>query len=315
MNTYYQVSLNNRSNLNALAESYNSLEEAAIAVYTILFDHVNPTEILIHCYYLGIRASTFKVDYRNGLTFYNNTNNIKVAAIYPVITVLDSLYSEKKQVEVTKENPFITTPKPTVSTKGNPFITSPKEGDKKSPIIETYGDDHYRDDHYSPLVEIDLGSKIPDNVNERERSYLSDKRSYLLIKEDIDKGKLLKDDINPYFVVKYITFKILETRNILDSNSNDNYQKESEIYWDLINSYDEEIQEEPMKEVYVPHNYNYLSEYQKEEYAKKYNLTVREFEEKHVTALSGNNVDKILDVISLSDENDSDTESSVSSTR
>lgn len=145
------------------------------------------------------------------------------------------------------------------------------------------------DEEFELKKEKEREKKIEENrKNEKLKIFESDKRSYIQIKKDIQNGLLLSSSINPYFMLKYEIFKVLEKRNCLDVNSNDNIYEEYDIFRSLYEECDEtdadSCEEQPVK-VYIPHNYQYMSTDKKEEYANKYKMTRHQFEDKYINGI------------------------------
>ena len=135
----------------------------------------------------------------------------------------------------------------------------------------------------------------------------SDKKSYSQMKQDILQGIIKVDNINPSFIYKYHIFKVLETRNAIDFTNNQSIKKEYDIFKELQDECEKDECEEdacakdtckpsPMEKVniYVPHNYSYMTPDQKEHYAKKYKMSQREFEENYINTFHDDIEEKIM---------------------
>ena len=93
-------------------------------------------------------------------------------------------------------------------------------------------------------------------VNLNAKTYQNDKYSYKIMKEDIETGDFSEEMINPDFVSKYIVFKIMDNRNQLNLDSNDNNSAEMNIFDTLYASF---VQEgSPNQKPYIPHNVHFL---------------------------------------------------------
>ncbi len=136
---------------------------------------------------------------------------------------------------------------------------------------------------------------LQNKSNEKFRIFESDKKSYQLIKQDILNDKLRSDEINPIFALKYDIFKLLEIRNSINFESNDNISEEYNIFMELydecVNTEDDD--KKSNANVYIPPNYNYMSDEKKNEYAKKYKMTRRQFEEKYINCMHDDTNDDI----------------------
>jgi hypothetical protein len=120
-------------------------------------------------------------------------------------------------------------------------------------------------------------------VNDSIKKFQQDKKSFLLMKKDIENKKLTFDNMDPAFLEKYLVFDILYDRNIIsveDKNLDDEYEEFSKMF-DILrkaNNKETEHKERP----HIPHNYSYMSYTQKVRYARKYKMSVKEFEEKFI---------------------------------
>jgi hypothetical protein len=122
-------------------------------------------------------------------------------------------------------------------------------------------------------------------------SFQADKKCYYKIKADIDNDVIKKEDISPWFIEKYLFFNIMDVKNQL-KESNDDINNEFKYFDELKNAAletDSSDDEPPLpkynnlfggSDVYVPHNYNYMTDQQKLDYVTRANMTISEFEEK-----------------------------------
>lgn len=168
------------------------------------------------------------------------------------------------------------------------------------------------------------------NKSTKFRVFESDKKSYNQMKKDIEKGLLKKNSIHPFFVIKFDVFEIMEKRNAIKFDNDDNINKEYELFDQLYSLYDENSDKESgtncknstggtngtedtksnnsnIINVFVPHNYHYLSNEDKIKHAKKYKLTKEEFEEKYINMTNQKSNDKNND---NDMDNDTDSEGS-----
>lgn len=151
------------------------------------------------------------------------------------------------------------------------------------------------DEPFEEKKEKERNEKIIQNrSNEKIRVFESDKKSYLQIKNDLEKGLLKREEMHPYFILKYPIFKVLEARNAINFTSNDNIVQEYNLFSDLHDyDYENDCPKSEVKpvntnvsKVYVPHNYNYMTIEQQEKHAAKYRMTRKQFEEKYVSGLA-----------------------------
>lgn len=136
--------------------------------------------------------------------------------------------------------------------------------------------------------------------NEKFKMFESDKGSYIKIKKDIDSGLIKASEVHPFFALKYQIFKLLESRKVINFSKNDNIVDEYKLFRELYEECDEDNQKnnkkcDPVKKVYIPHNYQYMTDTDKELYANKYNLTKTQFEEKYINTMFDDGLDDFLD--------------------
>ncbi|XWV26633.1 hypothetical protein QJ857_gp0428 [Tupanvirus soda lake] len=149
------------------------------------------------------------------------------------------------------------------------------------------------DEEFEAKKERERNQRISQNkTNEKLRIFESDKNSYVKMKKDLENGTLKMDEMHPCFVIKHDIFKVLEARNAINFESNDNIKNEYEIFSDLYDSFvdEEENKEDTSLNVYIPHNYHYMSAEKKEEHAQKYKMTRKQFEEKYVYGMIDDDV-------------------------
>lgn len=109
-----------------------------------------------------------------------------------------------------------------------------------------------------------------DNEQQQKRIFESDKNSYNLMKKDIEQGKLNEDKISVFFKQKYPIFKFMEENNDLDSEND--FEIYNELFNDLYGSDTDDDNDNDndddndKKNQYIPHNYHYMSEKDKEKY-------------------------------------------------
>ena len=102
--------------------------------------------------------------------------------------------------------------------------------------------------------------KDKEREEEKQRRFSSDKRTYLLIKDDIEQGKLTEDNIPPLFSEQYPILKYMYEKELF--NTDGNYYLYTELYNGLYKKNDVN----KSSDTYVPHNINYLDEEEREKY-------------------------------------------------
>lgn len=122
---------------------------------------------------------------------------------------------------------------------------------------------------------------------ENKKIFAYDKKIYSKVKTDIEDGLITPETLNPTFKAKYYLLKLLESRSLIDFTSDSDIDAEYLIFEDLFTTCEKTESESKSKSkldpvVYVPHNYRFLSTEDKIKCAKKYDLTVDEFEATYV---------------------------------
>lgn len=292
--------------------NHDNIIDCVSSLYQLMEQNREETinNLKIVCYYGGVPITVYQLAYDHGLILHNSHNYIQVSSLFPEIKAIDLLLGEliTKEIlhsskpikpaiqETTPMNSLLNAPqetKPRHAKMYNRFETAKKmqqiKSEESSPIKKNKAK---FDEEFENKKENERNIKILENrTNEKFRMFVSDKKSYQNIKQDIEKGLLKPENMHPYFLPKYQIFKILESRNALDFSSNDKIKEEYEIFSQLYNSYLEENEEDSTCKVYIPHKYHYMTREEKEEYAKKYKMTLESFEEKYINNTC--NYDKI----------------------
>jgi hypothetical protein len=112
-------------------------------------------------------------------------------------------------------------------------------------------------------------------VEERKRVFLTDKKVYQLCKDDLASGELQWERFPVIFASKYLILKLLEDRNQIDFTNNDAVEREFELFDAIMKQMEPH---RPKRAVSIPHNYNYMTAEQKNEYAIQFDMTVEELE-------------------------------------
>ncbi|AAV50477.1 hypothetical protein [Acanthamoeba castellanii mimivirus] len=155
-----------------------------------------------------------------------------------------------------------------------------------------------------------------ENYSLKIRQFRGDKLTFKYMKKDIDSGVLKPENINPMFSLKYMIFKILDSRLAIDFNSDQNIQQEYVLFNELFkecvdnnednkNNMDNEedsdesdiesdsdLDDSKSQNIEIPYKYFYLPVEEKESIAKKYGLNVSEFEDKYINK-SNNKIQSI----------------------
>lgn len=155
-----------------------------------------------------------------------------------------------------------------------------------------------------------------ENYSLKIRQFRGDKLTFKYMKKDIDSGILKAENINPMFSLKYMIFKILDSRSSIDFNSDQNIQQEhvlfNELFKECIDNNednkndknneedsdesdiesDSDLDDPKSQNIEIPYKYFYLPLDEKESVAKKYGLNVTEFEDKYINK-SNNKIQSI----------------------
>lgn len=252
-------------------------------------------QIKVLCYLSNVVVTTFRLRYRTGLVLYNESSNIKLTNICPELTSIDMLLEKflgKNTHKQSESESTLTTS--TVKPRHQKFLQKARIVNRPCEVKIIDQQNNLVQLHTEPEVE-QTRPKVEPNVepqlSQKLHSFQTDKITYVKIKKDIEDGKLNEDDIHPAFMLKYQIFKLLDARQNLNLDNDNNLSQEgeifSELYDELMSEFQKEIQNESMNEekVYVPYNYHYLSDDKKEEHARKYKMTRQEFENKYVYGL------------------------------
>lgn len=288
---------------------YYCMEEMFSDLFPNIFNFkLDLSGIIIIHYYSDCPVITFYLTFDNGFIMYNEENYIKLSSISPQIAIFDTAYKkiiEKKSKEIVNRDLIVKCPMIKTNDKKNDNKRHDVFIEKGNNIAQTFIEQRkdfkkYFDEEFEAKKEKERNRKIEENRNnEKIKVFESDKKTYLQIKKDIDDGILKKENMNPYFVLKYQLFKLLESRGNINFASNANVKDEYELFMDLYNDCTEDEQENIKQDakvfispdkVYIPPNYNYMTNEKKEEYARKYKMTLKQFEEKYINNNTNNNM-------------------------
>ena len=211
-----------------------------------------------------------------------------------------------------------------------------QEGPEKVKIVTPKKDRGF-DEKFETKKETERTERIEaKRNNENLKVFTSDKKSYVLIKKDLENGSLKRENMNPYFVLKYQIFKILELRKSVDFTNDDNIVQEYELFTSLYDACDDNAKEDcslinpkPIEKIYIPPNYQYMTKEKKEEYAKKYKMSLKQFEDKYINCMLDDdiienhinnpenntktpNLSKVVEVDDKADDSDDDSYTSIS---
>jgi hypothetical protein len=265
---------------------------------------------------MDIPCTTFSVFYDKSLFLCEGNNYFRVSSLYPEFEVLDqklnkiigqSVYDKShtknrnsisyqmvKNEEV-KSVVSYNIHHQEVENDNNKLLKSIKNQnfDTETDSKDKYMINKYENDN-NKLPKSIKNQNFDTETDSKDKyminKYESDKHSYSLIKNDIEKGLIKEEEIHPDFTVKYQIFKILELKGMVDLNSNNNiieeYKKFDDIYQITLleDVYSTISEEDKINDIYIPHNYHYLTDDEKEEYAKKYQMTKQQLEDRYLSS-------------------------------
>lgn len=272
--------------------------------YSYGIQHLTNVKLISH--YDCICIETFDVSYDTGIILKNNRNTIVTTSIFPEFLVFDSMIRNawnrplintstapnlcnqkmdtSNPIRISKTNsrhPFYEESLKRVHLRRvqeqkldsqpiSPNLDLPVD---KPPIV--------RISETEPMVTLCSNPKPESNtVNKRRCEYIDDKRCYLQIKKDIANGRIRPFEIHPVFMFKYEIFKILENREAINIENNDNVDVECAKFAEFMDfCHNEEQEEKPKdkKQSFVPHNFFYLTKEQKQDIASKHNMSLEEY--------------------------------------
>lgn len=300
-NICYNLIYTNANN-SACSKCTAKLEDVILELYYLINNtNYNLCSFKIVSYYMYTVFSELHVCFNNGLVLYSDVDKIRISTLFPQFIAMDNIYIRKNKFQQNQPFPQTTNEntRSAAKTSLNPKKTRRHPGILKNKQIADQVKnnepvkkvDIYFDEEFELKKEKERLDRVNQNrCNEQIKIFESDKKSYTQVKKDISLGILKKSEINPFFSVKFDVFKLLESRKEINFENNNNINSEYEIFnqlYNLADSSDDEIISkneinglflEPNEDkVYVPHNFYYYTESQKEEYAKKYKMTLDQF--------------------------------------
>ncbi|AVL94629.1 hypothetical protein ma243 [Moumouvirus australiensis] len=300
MYNYYKIDYNTNNFDKNQTEKYSDLFFLFKDIYSELCSKKSKDlveKMKITKYYMNHAILYFKLKYETGLIMYNENNIIRICDFFPEFTPMDKIIESLYFGSVCTKNNYSQKPI-SIKTKKISQEKKPRnhkfldKGKKEFLVLDTFNKNSTVNKENSVIED-----------NKDLILFKSDKNSYKLIKNDIDKGILDSKDINMFFADKFTVFKLLETRNCLDLENNDNIKTEYELFKELYEPEENIISEE--ENIYVPYNYHYISEQEKKNHAKKYGMSVEEFENKYVN----NSVNPVNNITFKVERCDSEDES------
>lgn len=276
---------------NAVAHIYKSL----LSVHSEEWANIE----LVH-YYMNIPIVTFNVDFEKTLILKNAENKICTTSIYPEFTQFDILLLNKIGKQKYQHKNAIINDRPAqilpIVKNNNTGIANKITSENTKNAFHKRFLENIKSNTTEKNKPLDIQT-IHQNNNQNEnninnpklRLFSSDKKAYYKVKKDIDNGIISAEEINPLFTLKYQILRVIDNRKILNLDNDDNITKEYDIFMEIHDEYlnDNNIATE---KVYIPHNYHYMSKEKKEEHAKKYRMSLRQFEDKYIKCTTSDNL-------------------------
>ena len=280
-------------------EKIDTLENVVRKLYYMFSENIyDVSNIVVTRLFNGVDLEKFHFKINDNLVMYNEYDTIRLISLFPEYYSLDVVlvnrYSKLKYTN--KTAPMHRSSVTAIKTRGNHpmknisrkrpeklgrnrYDKSEKQNDPQ-PVVSHPLEDKYVEDKHDDNIVSDISFKIDNDPDAKFRMFKSDKQAFFNVKKDVDNGNLDYDDINPAFILKYDIMKVLENRNSLNQDSDDNIHEEYKIFTELYDSYTEPMihveNEEP--KIYIPHDFLYWSNEEKEKLAEKYSMSVQELE-------------------------------------
>lgn len=250
-------------NGNCLNNTYNLID---LCKYAYTLPDING--YFIEHLYEGITVCTFSINNdEHGMIMETKdtfpSTKLYVEHIYPELVIFRNLSKKIKNVSVEHNMELSGSLNNQILTKGNLQNSFHSKHVRTHPTVIMQKRQNTTSREVKEVVnkqqqQIFEKEKPKDSylVNLNAKTYQNDKYSYKIMKEDIETGDFSEEMINPDFVSKYIVFKIMDNRNQLNLDSNDNNSTEMNIFDTLHASF---VQEgSPKQKPYIPHNVHFL---------------------------------------------------------
>jgi len=244
--------------------------------------------VQINGQYKNINYIVYKIKYdKTDLILYNSADYIRISSISPDLALFTTNTFEEKKTnlvpikksnflsEMIDKNPRSIHQNDEKIKKSN-FLTKSKEENKIEQMAGFHkNNEENKIEQMEEFNENDDENQIKNTTSEELLLFKNNKRIYYDIKKDILENKLAENALHDSFIIEYQIFKIMETKNCF----NGNIESEFSEYQKLKDICDDET---PPVEVFVPHNYHFMTLDEKQKHVDKYNLTIHEFEKSYV---------------------------------
>lgn len=356
-NTAYKIEINGKIGI-----SVYGIEDAISSLYLYLINNqiTDFSKIQLSCYFMGCKINYFQIRYQNGLVLYDDNSTLKIPSLFPEILILDKQYkkiivpkvktfnfvknkasylnpigihNEVDQIKNIQNSSSDEQKNRHIIMKERAKIAEQAKNEIKMKVEEEKKELGGFDENFEAKKENERNKKIETRrANEKISIFMSDKKSYTMICNDLKDGIIKIDDIPQFFVLKYEIFKILENRGVINFDTNDNIDDEYDIFKTLFEECsdcvddpkyvplgiyrdDEFSRKSSNKKIYIPHNYQYMTKEEKEKYAKKYKMTLSQFENKYINnTINDDEIDNFIKEGKLVKNSDIKMDTNISTT-
>jgi len=313
MSTYYQI-IDSKNNVISMRHTLEKIFAQLYSKINDLLDDKKNIEQLksvirlvsIESVYLNVMTTRYRIEYNDGIVIRSGFCIIKISSLFPQFAALEKMLlgpAHKSATTITEPTPVKTVQQtlapqsvPKVHPKKNPYKHQPEKSISK-PVEEppkpqmTEEDELFEQEKEKRRNAVIERNKIAEKYNVFE----NDKKSFVQIDKDINSGLLRPDDIHPCFVAKHVVFSVMRDRGDITFENNNALEEEYVQFADLLDSleYEDEETGKSSTAFHIPHNYLFLSDFDKEECAKKNGMTRRELEA-YIQKISSGSVDDIF---------------------
>lgn len=279
MSFHYVVTSNNH-------ECYRNsgFREAILECYTQL---QNQPEKKLHFYIKSsdFVISEFSVKFRQTLILENATEKITPSQFYPEFLACDAALIHKVVPGQNISTGLVINPSVRIRRAGcTPYRKGNLLRDESRDVGLLSCHSDISCPHPNPITtdtETIIDMVVKNKSQPKLSVFASDKKSYQKIRDDILAGKMSEQKINPDFVLKYDLFRILEKKSAINFDTDSDIESEFHLFTDFMTNCDSESEtenENAATQVYLPHNWDYMSLEQKQQYADNYSMTINELE-------------------------------------
>lgn len=254
--------------------------------------------IRINSYINNTKYIQYRVECNHGIYLVSDNSRIKLSDLFPHMTVIDTIISNTiGTVQTTKTS--VHTGHGGITRSNVPIVTSnvgtrpsfpsmstytPKFGQPinlTQPVVELRGEQTASTER--PVTEIEPQPPVTETKPEPkltadQQRFLTNKKMYIKIIDDIEGGDLNENNINEMFSEEYEIFSILENRDMLDIENEEFDEKEFTQYMAMSKAVSDDYVASISNNIYLPTNYETMTYSEKVLLAKKYNMDVTELD-------------------------------------